>query len=64
VPSAGVHVPVYTDIDDAAFRREFQEAAESVWHARDDDEFRVERSISDADKLRQVIEVLVSRVQG
>ncbi len=42
-----VHVPVYTDIDDAAFRSGFQEAVESVWHVRDgDDEFRLELSIT------------------
>jgi hypothetical protein len=42
-----VHVPVYTDIDDAAFLRGVREAVESVWHVRDgDDEFGVELSFT------------------
>lgn len=42
-----VHMPVYTDIDAAAFLRGFREGVESVWHVRDGgDEFRLELSFT------------------
>lgn len=42
-----VHVPFYTDIDDAGFVQSFKSAIESVWRLRDgEDEFRVELSFT------------------
>jgi len=42
-----VHVPFYTDIDDADFVQSFKTAIERVWHLRDgDDEFSVQLSIT------------------
>jgi hypothetical protein len=42
-----VHVPFYTDIEDAAFVQSFQTTVESVWHVRDgEDEFRVQLTIT------------------
>ena len=42
-----VHVPLYTDIEDAEFVHSFQAAVERVWHVRDgEDEFRVQLAIT------------------
>jgi hypothetical protein len=42
-----VHVPFYTDIEDAEFVHAFQSAIESTWHVRDgEDEFRVQLPIT------------------
>jgi len=42
-----VHVPFYTDIEDAEFVHSLQTAVESVWYLRDgEDEFRVQLSIT------------------